>query len=65
VNKQKRKLITTKWIFKKTLEQDRSIQCKTRCVSRCFMQVPGVDYTESFSPVASDIAIRLLIGIFL
>jgi Reverse transcriptase (RNA-dependent DNA polymerase) len=29
------------------------------------MQIPGLDYTESFSPVASDTAIRVFIGIFL
>jgi Reverse transcriptase (RNA-dependent DNA polymerase) len=29
------------------------------------MQIPGVDYTESFSSVALDTAIRVLIGIFL
>jgi Reverse transcriptase (RNA-dependent DNA polymerase) len=64
VNIQKRKLITTKWIFKKRSEEDRSIQYKARCVSRCFMQIPGKDYTESFSSVASDTGIIVLIGIF-
>jgi hypothetical protein len=29
------------------------------------MQIPGVDYTESFAPVASDSGIRIVIGIFL
>jgi Reverse transcriptase (RNA-dependent DNA polymerase) len=29
------------------------------------MQIPGVDYTESFAPVASDSVIRIVIGIFL
>jgi Reverse transcriptase (RNA-dependent DNA polymerase) len=29
------------------------------------MQIPGVDYTESFAPVASDTAIRVLISMFL
>jgi hypothetical protein len=29
------------------------------------MQIPGVDYTESFAPVASDSDIRIVIGIFL
>jgi Reverse transcriptase (RNA-dependent DNA polymerase) len=30
-----------------------------------FMQIPGVDYTESFAPVASDSGISIVIGIFL
>jgi hypothetical protein len=34
-----------KWIFKKKVEQDCSIRYKARCVSRGFMQSPGVDYT--------------------
>ena len=59
------KLMTTKWVFKKKIEQDGSIRYKARCVSRGFMQIPGVDYTESFSPVSSDTAIRVTIGIFL
>jgi hypothetical protein len=29
------------------------------------MQIPGVDYTESFSPVATDTSIRLMIGLYL
>jgi hypothetical protein len=29
------------------------------------MQIPGVNYTESFQPVASDTDIRVVIGIFL
>jgi transposase InsO family protein len=62
---QKRKLITTKWVFKKKIEQDNSIRYKARCVSRGFMQIPGVDYTESFSPVATDSSIRLMIGLYL
>jgi hypothetical protein len=35
----KRKLITTKWIYKKKIEQDQSIRYKARCVSRGFMQI--------------------------
>jgi hypothetical protein len=29
------------------------------------MQIPGVDYTESFAPVASNSGIRIVIRIFL
>jgi hypothetical protein len=65
VNQKKRKLITTKFVFKKKVEQDKSIRYKTRCVTRGFMQIPGVDYTESFAPVATDTSIRAVIGIYL
>jgi Reverse transcriptase (RNA-dependent DNA polymerase) len=44
---------------------DGTIKYKARCISRGFMQIPGVDYTESFAPVASDSGIRMVIGIFL
>ena len=57
--------ITTKCVFKKKIEQDGSIRYKARCVSKGFMQIPGVDYTESFAPVATDTAIRVVVGIFL
>ena len=30
-----------------------------------YMQIPGVDYTESFSPVANDVTIRIAIVITL
>ena len=64
-HRDKRKLISTKWVFKKKVEQDNSIRYKARCVSRGFMQIPGVDYTESFAPVATDTSIRLTVGIYL
>jgi hypothetical protein len=38
---------------------------KTRIVTKGFMQIPGVDYTESFSPVATDASARTVIGISL
>jgi hypothetical protein len=65
INDMKRKLITCKWIFKQKIEQDGTIRFKARCVSRGFMQIPGVDYTESFAPVSADTSIRTLIGTFL
>jgi Reverse transcriptase (RNA-dependent DNA polymerase) len=42
----KRKLISTKWIFKKKTEQDNTIRHKARVVSRGLMQIPGIDYSE-------------------
>jgi Reverse transcriptase (RNA-dependent DNA polymerase) len=44
---------------------DGTIKYKARCVSRGFMQIPGVHCTESFAPVASDTGIRVVLGIFL
>jgi Reverse transcriptase (RNA-dependent DNA polymerase) len=59
-----RKLLYTKWIFTKKIEQDNSIRHKARVVSRGFMQIQGVDYSESIAPVASDTALRVIISMF-
>jgi hypothetical protein len=55
-----RRLINCMLIFKRKTEQNKSIRYKTRIVSKGYMQIPVVDYTESFSPIASDTAIRLI-----
>jgi hypothetical protein len=60
-----RKPIATKTIFKCKDEQDGSTRKKTRIVTKGFMQIPGVDYTGSFSPAATDASVRTVIGIFL
>jgi hypothetical protein len=57
-----RKPIPTKIIFKVKHEHDGSTRYKTRIVTKGFMQIPGVDYTESFSPVAMDSSVRTVIG---
>ena len=57
----KRKLIPTKLVFKKKDEIDGSIRFKTRDVTLGYMMIPGVDYTERFSPVATDASLRIQI----
>ena len=47
-----RKPIPTKVVLKTKFEHDGSIRNKTRIVTKGFHMIPGVDYTESFSPVA-------------
>ena len=58
-----RKIVPTKLVFKKKDEIDGSIRFKTRDVTLGFMMIPGVDYTERFSPVATDAALRVQIAI--
>jgi Reverse transcriptase (RNA-dependent DNA polymerase) len=58
----KRKLISTKWTFKMKTEQDNTIRHNARVVSRGFMHIPGVDYSESFAPVDSDTSISVIIA---
>ena len=53
-------IIGSKWVFKKKVEVDGSIRFKSRVVSKGYMQIPGIDYTERYSPVASDTSTRLM-----
>ena len=57
--------VKTKWIFKKKDEHDGSIRYKGRIVVKGYSQIPGIDYTFTHSPVASDIAIRLTLAVAL
>jgi len=53
----------TKWVFKKKNEQDNSIRYKSRLVIKGFTQIPGVDFTQSFSPVATETTVRVTIAV--
>lgn len=65
VDKPKNKtLMTTKWVFKRKLNLDGSIErYKARLVARGFEQRPGQDFLETFAPVARYDSIRILIAI--
>jgi hypothetical protein len=65
VSKLGRKTVPVKWIFKIKEEHHGGLRYKSRIVVKGYMQIPGVDFTESFSPVATDATIRMTIGIFL
>lgn len=65
VQEEGRKIIGTKWVYKKKDEQDGSVRYKGRIVSLGYMQIPGVDYTQSFSPVGNDSSVRIIIGLSL
>jgi hypothetical protein len=58
-------IIPTKWVFKVKDEPDGSKRYKARCVSKGYKQIPGVDYTESFSPVATDTSVRTALAMTL
>ena len=60
-NKLGRKLVPCKWVFKIKNEQDGSKRYKSRLCVKGFHQIPGVDYTESFSPVATDATIQIML----
>ena len=56
--------IEIKWIFKRKTDIDSSVTIyKARIVAEGFQQVQGVDYDESFSPVAKLKSIRIMLAI--
>ena len=56
--------IGCKWIFKKKTEVDGKLETyKTRLVAKEYRQRQGVDYNETFSPVAMLKSIRILLAI--
>nr|GEY97724.1 hypothetical protein [Tanacetum cinerariifolium] len=53
-----------KWLFKKKTDMDGNVHIyKARFVAKVFTQTPGIDYEETFFPVADIRAIRILISI--
>jgi hypothetical protein len=59
-----RKAIECKWIFKKKMDADGNVTVyKARLVAKGFRQVQGVDYDETFSPVAMFKSIWILLAI--
>ena len=61
---QGRKAIGCKWIFKVKAKDDGAIdKFKARLVIQGFSQRPGIDYDETFAPVAHQESIRLLLAL--
>ena len=55
-------IIGTKWIFcNKTTEEGNVIRNKARLVAQGYFQMEGVDYDETFAPVARMKSIRILL----
>ena len=59
------KPVPVKWLFKSKVEPDRLILMNSINVVKRYMQVPGVDFIDSFSPVASDTSTRIMVGLTL
>ena len=56
--------IECKWIYKKKRDVDRNVHIyKARLVAKGFRQVQGVDYDETFSPVAMLKSIWIILAI--
>ena len=50
-------LIGTKWVFK----IKRNELYRSRIVALGYTQIPGIDFTDNFSPVVSDITLRVML----
>jgi hypothetical protein len=58
------KTVGSKWVFKKKTDMDGNVHTfKARLVAKGFTQTHGIDYDETFSPVAMIKSIRILIAI--
>ena len=59
-----RKIITCKWVLRIEYDpQGQTIRFKARLVARGFTQVPGIDFTDTFSPTLRITSFRLLVAI--
>ena len=63
VRKMGRKPIPVKWVYKVKDEANGEKRLKSRIVLKGFHMIPGVDYTEKFSPVSTDTSTRVILGL--
>ncbi|GJS97145.1 retrotransposon protein, putative, ty1-copia subclass [Tanacetum coccineum] len=58
------KTVGSKWLLKKKTDMNGAVHTYKAClVAKGYTQTPGIDYEETFSPVADIRAIRILIAI--
>lgn len=57
-------VIGSRLVFHRKRDADGSVkQCKVRVVAQGFSQIPGVDYNETFAPVAKSSSLRVMIAL--
>ena len=56
-------VIGTKWVFRNKQDEDGQVVCKKVClVAQGYSQVEGMDYGETYAPVARLESIRILLA---
>jgi hypothetical protein len=57
-------MVSSKWIYKIKHAADGSVErFKARFVARGFSQKEGIDYEETFAPIARHTSIRVIIAL--
>lgn len=55
------KALSTKWVFRHKVNADDTIRYKARLVVRGFLQKEGIDFDQTYAPVATQTSFRLLL----
>jgi len=56
------KSIGCRWVFRKKINPDGSVRHKARLVIKGYEQIPGVDFRDTFAPLAKLTSLRLILG---
>ena len=57
-------VVGSRWIYKVKQAANGSVEkYKARFVTRCFSQIEGIDYEETFAPVARYSSIRMILAL--
>ena len=56
------KIIGCRWVFRKKINPDHSTRYKARLVIKGYEQVPGIDFGDTYAPVARLVSLRLVLA---